>query len=236
MLIRPSGGLTYHLRATFAGNRWRPFTDGVAKWLRSWNPVNDELILLGPSGGYTLPPAILQRFKKIHAFDLDPLAAFFFHRRHSPAEFHREDLFWLKGSLSVHALKTVLDKHPRAAILFSNLLGQLPLEGKINETDFKKYLVELSAVLKDREYATYHDLYSITGVPDSVHYLLLNELQRGTLITQSKYLAQSPFAVVTDHLLTEHEWPGQPTPALMAWSIGPGTLHIVEGVAFSQSR
>lgn len=64
--LSPSGGLTYHLRALRWRRRlWAPFRAQVAAWLAAWQPPCSELLLLGPSAGYTLDPAFLSRFAAI---------------------------------------------------------------------------------------------------------------------------------------------------------------------------
>lgn len=80
--LSPSGGLTYHLRALRWRRRlWTPFRAQVAAWLAAWQPPCSELLLLGPSAGYTLDPAFLSRFAAIHAVEPDPLAHWLLRRR-----------------------------------------------------------------------------------------------------------------------------------------------------------
>jgi hypothetical protein len=99
-LFRPSGGLLYHLRALRSRARWRGFANDLERWLFAWRKPGGKLILIGPSAGYTLSTEWLRGFKEIHAYDIDPLAAWFFSLRHPgvDAEFHQQDLFWRANS------------------------------------------------------------------------------------------------------------------------------------------
>ena len=51
--------------------------------MSEWNPQNQTLILIGASGGYCLEDYFLERFDKIIAIDPDPLAQWFFKKKHS---------------------------------------------------------------------------------------------------------------------------------------------------------
>lgn len=163
-LIRPSGGLYYHARAWLNGGRWRPFKNELAEWLESWPCPRNELILIGPSAGYTLPTPWLGRFGRITAFDLDPLAGPLFRRRHrTAADFHRVDLFWSEGRLSLRPLSELLERTPGATILFCNVLGQVLLEGRASEEEWAAFLRGLREKLRGRAWASYHDVRSSDG-------------------------------------------------------------------------
>lgn len=223
---RPSGGLTYHLRAWRSQKAWRPFRDAIASWLAEWKIEKDELILIGPSGGYTLPREWLQGFRKIHAYDADPLAGLFFRRQHpqANAEFHREDVFWQKDRLSSAKLDEIVSRHPRAALLFSNVLGQVLLEGRADEGEWRRFLKKLGALLATREWASYHDLYSVAGLPRSKHEETLNRFR------ESKSVNAFERGTVTDHLLTDVEWPKASAKTIFGWSLTDRDLHLVEAV------
>src|SRR4051794_9109699 len=96
MIFRPSGGALYHWRAFRRRHAWRDFNREIEDWLNAWDCPREHLILIGPSGGYTLPTAWLKSFSNISAYDLDPLAPLFFRLRHRgvKVEFRRQDIFW----------------------------------------------------------------------------------------------------------------------------------------------
>ena len=118
--------------------------------------------MIGPSGGHTLPTPWLKRFAQVHAYDLDPLAPPIFRARHRGVNVHfrREDVFWRSKRLDVRAAEAILNRHSGAAILFSNVIGQVLLEGRASETEWTSYLLELRRVLKGRAWASYHDRYT----------------------------------------------------------------------------
>lgn len=165
MIFRPSGGLRYHWRAWRERARWQNFTNDVADWLSNWRPPCRQLILLGPSGGYTLPTAWLKSFDCIDAYDLDPLAPLFFKWRHSGVRihFHRQDLFWVDGRLSAAPIKALITQSPQSAFLFSNILGQVLLEGHATEAQWQEYLSQLRNNLTHHHWASYHDLFTREG-------------------------------------------------------------------------
>lgn len=147
--VRQSGGLRWHLRAFFGRNRHADFKRAVAQWLEGWDPPVEGLILVGPSGGWCLPGAFLQRYAHVVSVDLDPLSPFLLRWRHG-VRVHpvREDF--------VTALPRLLQKYPRHAVLFANLLGQLPLE----RTDHEHVIAALGRVLEQHHWASFHDRYS----------------------------------------------------------------------------
>ena len=147
--VRQSGGLRWHLRAFFGRNRHADFKRAVAQWLEGWDPPVEGLILVGPSGGWCLPGAFLRRYAHVVSVDLDPLSPFLLRWRHG-VRVHpvREDF--------VTALPRLLQKYPRHAVLFANLLGQLPLE----RTDHEHVIAALGRVLEQHHWASFHDRYS----------------------------------------------------------------------------
>jgi hypothetical protein len=160
MIFRPSGGLRYHWRAWRDRALWQPFVREIAAWLSEWRP-GGELLVIGPSAGYTLPSEWLLQFREIHAYDLDPLASLLW--RHRPLLFHRVNVFWNKGRLSFVELDRILNAHPGASLLFSNVLGQVLLEGEASESEWQKYLLDLRQRLANREWASYHDRFTYEG-------------------------------------------------------------------------
>ncbi len=72
--LTPAGGLVYHLRALRHRPLWRAYSDRLAGWLQAWNPPCRELVLIGPSAGWTLPAAFLAGFGQVHVLEPDPLA------------------------------------------------------------------------------------------------------------------------------------------------------------------
>jgi hypothetical protein len=226
-LFRPSGGVLYHLRAIRRGRLWKSFRAELAEWLATWPAPREELLLIGPSGGYSLPNSWLDSFKTIHCYDVDPLAPWLFRMRHRQANitFHKQDMFWQDGRLTLRALDRVLSRHPRAAVSFCNILGQLPLEGVIADGEWEAFLKQLRGCLETRSWLSYHDLYTIEPLPLAQHHAVAHAADpvgslRGLGATSLE---------VTDHLLLG-SWTRGLAKSRFAWSLTPTCLHVIEGV------
>lgn len=77
--------------------------------------------------------------------------------------FIKQNLFWQEGHLSLVPLREVLTRHPRAAVLFSNVIGQVLLEGQATDFEWAVYLRGLRSLLRDRRWASYHDRFTHEG-------------------------------------------------------------------------
>jgi hypothetical protein len=240
-LFRPSGGGVYHLRSLRRQALWKPFRQQLNHWLSEWlneilashlNPRPESLILIGPSGGYTLETEWLNRFSSISAYDIDPLAPWFFRRRHpavaEKTKFHRLDVFWAGGRLSLSALGSVLNQYPSSAILFSNVLGQVPLEHPVAEDEWRSYLKTLSEKLRSRSWASYHDLYSLDSLKANQHANVFEQLHTAKTAPNDLRGVKTS-VVVTDHLL-DSDWTSGLKTKRFAWSLSSKSLHIIEGV------
>ena len=176
--LSPSGGAIYHIIARRRSNTtWRGFRAVVRDWLKSWmTPANapsprdatKELIIIGPSAGWTLPLEDFKHLSKITVVEPDPIARVLLRRRFKAAgiensvlEFNaRADLLpWFSSDPSVFT--DFLKARPNAAILFSNVLGQIPLHlTSAQRSRTLQARSEFLAALKDRKWASYHDLFS----------------------------------------------------------------------------
>ena len=54
----------------------------LSAYLDGIHPQRRHLLLIGASAGWMMPSAFLQRFERIDAFDIDPLAGIWFRARH----------------------------------------------------------------------------------------------------------------------------------------------------------
>ena len=200
-LFRASGGLKYHWRAWRQRGQWTSFRREIELWLNEWSFECEELILIGPSGGYTLPTNWLKQFKAVYAYDADPLAPLFFKRQHPGVNviFKRRDLFWEDERFSAQSLLRILKEHPEAAVLMSNVLGQLLLEHPVSEDEWETFLIQMRGRLENRPWASYHDLYT--------H-------EKGEVI---------------DHLL-DGKWKAGLSTRQFSWPLTRASLHLIEGV------
>ncbi|MCC7141721.1 MAG: hypothetical protein IT349_06415 [Candidatus Eisenbacteria bacterium] len=169
-LLNSSGGLRYHQRAfTHADSLWVPYREAVAEWLEEWPTDARELILFGPSGGYTLPVRFLARFERITCLDPDPLAPIIFRLRHrtvgSRVSWIARDVLLAgraNAGLQAAELERLLAEHPRAVVLFAGLLGQILflLEERAQEETWPATRTAILRALEGREWASIHDRLS----------------------------------------------------------------------------
>lgn len=166
--LSSTGGLRYHLIAlSRQGTHWQSFRRRIADWLAKWNPQEPTLIIFGASGGYTLPLEFLKRFEKIVVVEPDPIAKLIFIRRFrgikNIAWIHDPKILpWFAASPGDGtALVKLLKRHQPSAVLFANLLGQVPLLTKdLSSAQVSAARNTLKSALKKVNWASYHDLYS----------------------------------------------------------------------------
>ncbi len=121
-LWHASGGLVYHWRALRYRRRlWQPFVAQVAHWLAGWQPTQEELVIVGPSAGYTLDRAFLARFARVTILEPDPIAKSRLRRRFAGISFEEGRVDCFSGMGGPQALSQA---YPRAAIMFANSIGQ----------------------------------------------------------------------------------------------------------------
>lgn len=154
--LRQSGGLMWHVRALRHRRLHDPFRHAIAAFLQGWTPDPSHLIVVGPSAGWFLPGPFLRLFSRLTLIDLDTSAPFFFqwrHGRHLKAGGVGHQ--WIHADF-VACLPQLLSKHPEAAVLFCNVLGQLGLERE----DYEGRLAQVPKWLAGRAWASFHDRYS----------------------------------------------------------------------------
>ncbi len=171
-LFLPSGGLVYHARALRLGKTcWEPFRQAVREWLDRWRPPCEGLLLIGPSGGYSLPTEWLARFSEVVAIDFDPLAQSVFGRQHRACRttrWIREDVLPVGSQgLDLTPLRRRLAEYPDHAVLFSNVLGQVALSSACEDA-VERDLAVLRRALDGRHWASYHDRLSAPWRPEAL--------------------------------------------------------------------
>lgn len=137
-------------------------------WLEDWPTHSRKLLIVGSSGGYCLSGAWLARFDEITCLDPDPLARFFFSRQHPTIA--KKSLHWDRRNVlddpkplrQLEEFSQLIKAHPDATILFSNFLGQLGLllDHAEGDAPLAVWKNELGRLLKDREWASFHDRLS----------------------------------------------------------------------------
>jgi hypothetical protein len=154
-----TGGLNWHVHAHYSRTRWLPTLRLIEQFLTQVQPKSDHLLLIGGSAGWMMPPGWLARFKRIDAYDIDPLAPWLFDVRHGRrlkaqgihVQHHRLD--------ALAALPDLLREHPTACIWFDNVLGQHRYRVR-DETRVEHELAQLKTTLKGRHWGSLHDVWS----------------------------------------------------------------------------
>lgn len=220
-LFHPSGGLFYHLRARrYRATLWRPFHAAVAAWLAAWQPGRPHLVLVGPSGGYALPAPFLQRFARVTVLEPDPLARFILARRFPGVAFR----FAASAGLArPEGFAWLAERHPDAALLFCNLLGQEPI-GQGAGFERGVWLAGLASALSGRAWASWHDLASTARAPQRHGVIRLPRAQALEALL-ARYWAGGELEIV-DHECTGL-CPDLPREYAI-WPLRPGQYHLVE--------
>lgn len=233
-LTGPSGGVVYHTRAArHADDLWRPFRTAISTWLDRWPTVDERLILIGPSAGYTLDDRFLARFRSILAIDPDPLAPALFRQRHRAVLEAGTTLTWsaldhfVSGSLD--DLERLLAAHDQTSVLFSNFLGQLHLlypEATCEER-LERCRARFPELLSGRSWASYHDRLS-GQLPLRFDQPDPQPKRLGDDALLDRYFAGRGGELV-DHR-TERLFPADLPHAYLHWELTPGQHHLIEAV------
>jgi hypothetical protein len=214
-LLDPSGGLVYHWRALrYRQALWQPFVAQVAAWLASWQPPQRELVIVGPSAGYTLNAAFLARFDRVTVLEPDPLARWLLQRRFAAIRFEYAELDCLGG---LEGLQMLAASFPHAALLFSNVLGQ-----KLADLP-AAWPTALQRAMQGHSWASYHDVMASARAPMRTE---AREMKAGE--TLEEVLAGFWSAAGGELEIFDHGSFGRlPAQAHAAWSLTPQQHHLV---------
>lgn len=219
-LLDPSGGLIYHLRALrYRHGLWAPFHASVAEWLAAWQPQRPRLVIVGPNAGYALPTGFIQRFDSVTALEPDPLARWLLRRRPDAAALSFDRLDCLAAP---DGLARLAAAYPDAAILFSNVLGQI-------KAPAANWSALLARHLSGHAWASYHDVISTARPPQQRQTRTLAE-PRSLEATLAHFWTGGEIA------LSDHETfhLGGNAPCRYAvWPITPQRWHLVEWVEWA---
>ncbi len=242
-LFNPAGGLRYHLRALrYSKDIWQPFRQDIGDYLLSWPATSKTLLIVGPSGGYCLPPDIFNRFEQVVCLEPDPLARFILRRRLLQAhlercprlEFIKED-FLLENPRQLVRLAERLED---TALLFSNVLGQLRFLLQI-ETGSDLRLMRIREAVAEatehRAFASFHDRVSGTVRPTFTQPYwsdsrLSDEVLLSHLFAGSREYCRMDQPELLDHL-TDGFFSAVLPHAYFTWQIKPGMFHVIEAVS-----
>lgn len=245
--LNATGGLRYHLRAwRYRRTLWAPFARSIREWLASWRPPERSIVLVGPSGGYCLDLRFLGRFDEVCAVELDPLARWIFARRARAAlpegrttvRFDTRDyLSPIEGRFSLDGLRALRQQHPSSAVLFCNILGQLPLLGPTPESEedlqkdgsFERWLADLPAVMEGRSWASFHDRLSGPVRPRALPEGSVEWAASSALVDELYPLTDDESLALNDHRTSALAVDERRRELL--WELVPSVFHLVEAIA-----
>jgi hypothetical protein len=240
--LNEAGGLRYHWRGfRYAENLWTPFRFALAEWLYAWEPPEKKLVVVGASGGWCVQPFFFERFGEVLCLEPDPVAHFVFRRRlaRAPLEARPRLRFESRDHLLAEpaALVRLLDAEGEAAVLFTNVLGQLRVLLGADTPDDVRLAAVREAVreaTRSRSWASFHD--RVSGVLEPQ---LDAPARAATRLTDAEMLrrffpaleASAPRAdgsgELLDHL-TGGFFPAERPHAYFSWQLMPGVFHLIE--------
>jgi hypothetical protein len=237
--LNPAGGLRYHVRGyRLSESLWAPFRFALAEWLHGWEPREKKLVVVGPSAGWCVQPHFFERFEEVLCLEPDPVAHFLFRRRlaRAPLEPRPRLRFDAEDRLLADpgALPRLLDAEGEAAVLFSNVLGQVRvLLGAADGNDARLSRVRsaVHAAIAGRSWASFHDRVSgelepaVEGRFDAEHRLSDDELREHFYATSKPDGAPAP--PLLDHL-TDGFFPPDRPHVYFSWPLLPGVFHLIE--------
>jgi hypothetical protein len=244
--LNDAGGLRYHWRGfRYAETLWAPYRFALAEWLYAWAPPEKRLVVVGPSGGWCIQPFFFERFSDVLLLEPDPVAHAVFRRRLARAPldsrpklaFEREDHLLSDPSRLVR----LLEREGDAAVLFSNVLGQLgallPNVESADDGRIAAIRAAVPAMTAGRSWASFHDRVSggtepaleqgtrtsgrLSDAEIVEHFFPVLEGVRPRRVGSSELL---------DHL-TAGFFPPERPHAYFSWPLMPGVFHLIEATS-----
>jgi hypothetical protein len=244
-LFNPAGGLRYHLRAyRHSARLWQPFRWTLGEWLLGWRPPETTLALFGPSGGYCLQPFLLERFARVICFEPDPLAYAIFKRRIARAPLDSRPVLErvAEDHLLLHPerLRPRLETLGGAALLFSNLLGQVPpllAETQAAPEQHERVREAVRDAIRDRSFASFHDRVSGEVRPEFEQPLSadgrLTDRELFGVVYHSDETDDAGSLGLLDHHSAGYFSEELPH-AYFKWELEPGLFHLIEAVCLAR--
>lgn len=232
--IQPSGGWVYHRKHLFNSGRWRSYREELNAWLEKNLLPTEELVLVGSSAGYNLSDGFLFEFPRLTSVEIDPLAPFFWSRKHRlPVQRWVTQNFF--GELQSRKIDPLAFQHlrqffPEAPLLFCNLLGQLGFLYDIDASAAAKLKGELENL--KRPWASFHDVFSLHGPSRDLERFqdsFTRPKSRADLV--KSLMAWQVKIEVRDHW-TMDIVPESKSAAYFLWPLTKNSLHVVEAVSF----
>lgn len=232
-MLSKTGGLIYHWRAfRYRNSVWAPFRQNISHFLDAWNPEEKSILIIGASGGHTLPSDFLERFDEVLLSDPDPLARIVFRKNHPgvKSRWISEDLVFENKKYAPEKLTSYLKAHPDTAVLFANLIGQLPLINK-DLDQLKLWWQSILPTLSQHSWASYHDLFSFdlkkSVFPDRI-------VQGPVLPVLIEWAKLGRISVdIIDHGTSDLF---EKSPESFVWRISPYRIHIIGQESYRRTK
>lgn len=160
--MNPSGGLFWHLHAWRHQAQWAATCADIAQWLGQMPPAperSSELVIVGASAGWMMPSTWLQGFGSVTTFDVDRWAAPLFQRRHGASLRASGTALRCNTADALTDLDAVLQAHPRALVLFDNVLGQLRFHTPTVD-EASRRIEKITRRMHGRRWGSLHDAFS----------------------------------------------------------------------------
>ena len=224
-----TGGLHWHARAWRAQSRWAQTRAEIETWLLTQAVPTEHLMVIGASAGWMMSTEWLTRFKTVHTWDIDPLAAPLFQWRHGRALKAKGVHLTCHTGDALTQLPVLLREHPQATVFFDNVLGQIRFQN--HRTDqAEKRLRATTQALRGRHWGSVHDRLSgpvLKAWPEaSLPQAQVCAQGDGgeTTLTQQWLCAMGAQSPWLDHL-TDSIFPEGTCLTNMAWAMKPGYWH-----------
>ncbi len=231
--ITRAGGVVYHLAALRHRRLWADHVAATAQFLATWQPTQRKLFVLGPSGGYSLPMSLLGEFTEVVGAEPDPMARTVFQRRFPEVSITWDDSDYLgprNGAMTVAGLTELRARYPDYAVLFCNVLGQLPILHEEAQTEgFFDYIDAIPEALAGTSWASYHDRVSGPWPPAIAEFELPSAVATEALLMRVYPNYQSGVEFDYGDHLTGGLAPNRPR-RLWTWQRTPAHFHVIEGV------
>jgi hypothetical protein len=225
-----SGGFAWHWQAWRSRQLWSPSVEFISNWLDSQqvHQKHDTLLLIGASAGWMMSNRWLCQFKEIQTFDIDPLAASLFKWNHGKTINAQGIKLSCHTQDALAVLPQVLDQHPKAAVFFDNVLGQLRFTCSSLEEAEKK-LKQVKTDLWGRSWGSLHDRMSGAMAQSSYKEMSLPQLHaKGSFKKESEvqaWLTQiNALSPWLDHL-TQDVFPDDSEVENFAWAFKQNYWH-----------
>lgn len=242
LVASTSGGWRWHLEAWRSQRRWAPTRAALASWLAGWQPPQRALLLVGPSAGWLLPPALLARFDRVDALEPDPLAGWLLRRRfpHPDMRLLATDYLAPGGEiLAPRGLAALAAAFPHHAVLWCNLLSQIAgmypaqtgatADPPVDAPAWAAWKTAFCDTFAGRSWASFHDRLSADRAPSAAPFALSDDLGSQALALRAWAAPVDAALAIYDHQLAGLA-PGLPR-QYVDWPRRPGLHHLVELIA-----